>query len=163
MITASTDSPFVPNPDGPRIILLDLQGTLAIPSSDNPTIENINEKEKYKDYLIAELSVIQQSGWEVHIFTVRNNDRREATLMSIKQKANWQPDNAWFNDLGIRGAPRVKRKLLDRLIKDCQPSALYAFESNNESRKMFKSRGVRCRPIDSPQALDRALREIGKM
>lgn len=163
MTAGSTDSPFISSPGGPRIILLDLQGTLTIPPSNNPTTQNIKEKEKYKVWLIDALPDIQQSGWEVHIFTVRNDDRREATLKSIKQKTSWEPDAAWFNDLGVSGASRVKSTLLDRLIRDCQPSALYAFESNHESREMFKRRDVRCRRIDSPEALDRALLEIRQM
>ena len=163
MTTAPTDSPFIPTPGGSRIILLDLQGTLTIPPSNNPTIDNIKKLEKYKDWLIAALPDIQQSGWEVHIFTVRNDDRREATLESIKRETGWQPDAVWFNDLGVRGAPNVKSTLLTRLIEQRHPGALYAFESNGESREMFKRRDVRCRRIHSRKALEQALLEISQM
>ena len=163
MTTASTDFLFIPTPGGPRIILLDLQGTLTIPPSNNPTIDNIKKLEKYKDWLIAALPNIQQTGWEVHIFTVRNDDRREATLESIEQKTGWQPDAVWFNDLRVSGARSVKSTLLTRLIEQRHPRALYAFESNDKSREMFKRRDVRCRRIDSSKALERALLEISQM
>lgn len=158
-----TDSPFIPTPGGPKIILLDLQGTLALPPKHDPSIVHIRETETYKDYLIDALPDIQQSGWEVHIFTVRNESKREATLESITQKTGWKPDATWFNDLGVSGAPRVKSALLDRLIKRRHPGTLYAFESNPKSRQMFKQRDVHCRRIDSPKALEQALLEISQM
>ncbi len=163
MTTTFASSDFKPTSGGPKIILLDLQGTLACPPSNNPSIDKIKEVEIYHDWLIAALPDIQQSGWEVHIFTVRKDDRRDATMESIKQKTGWQPDKAWFNDLGLTGAPRVKSMLLDRLIEHCQPSALYAFESNSGSRKMFKDRKVHSRKINSRKALERALSEIGQI
>ena len=44
------------------------------------------------------------------------------------------------------GPPKVKSRLLDRLIEQCKPAALYAFESNKETRKMFRSRKVTVPP-----------------
>ena len=79
-MTESTDSPFIPAVGGPKIILLDLQGTLAMPPKHDPTFHHIKEPETYKDWLIDKLPAIQQSGWEIHIFTVRSDSRREATL-----------------------------------------------------------------------------------
>ena len=86
MTNPSTDSCFVSTPGGGKIILLDLQGTLALPPRHDPPTGHIEEVETYKEWLISALPTIQEPGWEVHLFTVRNVDRREVTLQSIKVK-----------------------------------------------------------------------------
>ena len=147
-MTEQTESPFSPTPGGPKIILLDLQSTLSENFSEmgpNPKPENIRDKERYRNWLVERLKQIQVRGWEVHLFTVRYDNRRQATLESVKSKTDWQPDGDWFNDLKMDGPPKVKSRLLDRLIEQCKPAALYAFESNKETRKMFRSRKVPCR------------------
>lgn len=163
-MTESTDSPFISTPGGPKIILLDLQGTLAMPPKHDPSFHHIRETETYKEWLMNKLPSIQQSGWEIHIFTVRSDSRREATLASIERKSGWKPDAAWFKHSGMTGlAPDVKSTLLNRLIKQCRPSALYAFESNSRSRKMFNERDVPCQKIASPEALEQALLKINQI
>ena len=42
---------------------------------------------------------------------------------------------------------------MDRLIPERNPSVLYAFESNPDTRRMFKERGIRCCPISKPDEL----------
>ena len=141
---------FTPTDDEPQIILLDLQGTLSANFNEmkhNPTPENIKSKEKYKLYLVDWLRQIQQVGWEVHLFTVRDVNRRDATLESIKTQTGWQPDCCWFKSEETGKPPEVKAAYLDRLIPERAPSALYAFESNPATRRMFKERAIPCRPM----------------
>ena len=138
---------FIPADDGPKIILLDLQSTLSanfLQMGPNPTPESIKSKEKYKLYLVDWLRQIQQLGWEVHLFTVRDADRRDATLESIQIQTDWQPDDYWFKSAETGKAPEVKAAYLDRLIPQRVPSALYAFESNDDTRRMFKKRAIPC-------------------
>ncbi len=78
----STVHQFMPADDGPKIILLDLQSTLSAnfrQMGTNPVPARIRDEEQYKQYLVDWLRQVQQVGWEVHLFTVRNNDRRSAT------------------------------------------------------------------------------------
>ena len=136
--------------NGPKIILLDLQSTLSanfLEMGPNPTPESIMKKEQYKLYLVDWLRQVQQDGWEVHLFTVRSNKRRAATLESILTKVQWQPDDYWFKSSETGKAPEVKSAYLDRLIPERNPSALYAFESNAATRKMFEERRIGCRAI----------------
>ena len=150
MPLSQTVRQFTPANNGPKIILLDLQSTLSanfLEMGPNPTPESIMKKEQYKLYLVDWLRQVQQDGWEVHLFTVRSNDRRAATLESILTKVQWQPDDYWFKSSETGKAPEVKSAYLYRLIPERNPSALYAFESNAATRKMFEERRISCRPI----------------
>ena len=150
MPSPPTGQRFSPAHDGPKIILLDLQSTLSAnfrQMSTNPTPARIRDEERYKPYLVDWLRGVQQAGWVVHLFTVRNEDRKKATLESILTNADWQPDDCWFKAEEIGGPPEVKSAYLDRLIPKLAPSALYALESNDATRHMFKARGIPCRPI----------------
>lgn len=138
---------------GPKIILLDLQSTLSanfLEMGPNPIPESIVKKEQYKLYLVDWLRQVQKDGWEVHLFTVRRNDRQAATLESILTKVQWQPDDYWFKSSETGKAPEVKSAYLDRLIPERNPSALYALESNSATRKMFEERSISCRSISEP-------------
>lgn len=155
---------FTPADNGPKIILLDLQSTLSanfLEMGPNPTPDNITQKERYKLYLVDWLRQVQQVGWEVHLFTVRSKDRRAATLESILTKTRWQPDESWFKSSETGKAPKVKSAYLDRLLPELNPSALYAFESNAATRKMFGERKISCRPISEPADLP-PLSEFGE-
>ena len=135
---------------GPKIILLDLQSTLSSnfrQMGTNPTPTRIRKEERYKPYLVDWLREVQQAGWAVHLFTVRNEDRKRATLESILAKADWRPDHCWFKTGESGAPPTVKSAYLDRLIPQLAPSVLYALESNPETRCMFKARGIPCCPI----------------
>ena len=147
---------FTPANNGPKIILLDLQSTLSanfLEMGPNPTPDSIMKKEQYKLYLVDWLRQVQNDGWEVHLFTVRSNDRQAATLKSILTKAHWQPDDYWFKSSETGKAPEVKSAYLDRLMPERNPSALYALESNAATRKMFEERSIGCRPISEPADL----------
>ena len=111
------------------------------------------KKQRYKLYLVDWIRQVQQVGWEAHLFTVRSNDRLAATLESILTKADWQPDYSWFKSSETGKAPEVKSAYLDRLMPERNPSALYAFESNAATRKMFRERRISCRPISEPADL----------
>lgn len=68
-------------------------------------------------------------------------------------KTSWQPDDSWFKSAETGTPPEVKSAYLDRLIPKHNPAALYALESNADTRRMFKERGIRCRPISKPEDL----------
>ena len=87
----------------------------------NPIPVRIRDEERYKPYLVDWLRGVQQAGWVVHLFTVRNEDRKKATLESILTKADWQPDDCWFKAEEIGGPPEVKSAYLDRLIPKLAP------------------------------------------
>ena len=143
---------FTPAVGGPKIILLDLQSTLSAnfrQMGTNPTAARIREDEQYRPYLVDWLRTVQQRGWEVHLFTVRRVDRRDATLESILTKTGWRPDECWFKNAGTGSPPEVKSAYLDRLIPNRNPSALYALESNDATRRMLKARGIPCQRIST--------------
>ena len=155
-MSPTSSTVFAPTDDGPRIILLDLQSTLSAnfrQMGTNPIPVRIRDEEQYKPYLVDWLRKVQQLGWEVHLFTVRNSDRRDATLESIRSKTGWQPDESWFKSAETGKPPEVKSAFLDRLIPTRHPSALHALESNSNTRRMFKERGIRCHPISKPADL----------
>ena len=137
-------------------IPMDLQSTLSANFREmgtNPLPTRIKEKEQYKQCLVDWLRQVQQASWEFHLFTVRNNDRRNAILESIRVKTGWQPDQSWFKSTESGAPPVVKSACLDRLVSKRNPSALYAFESNSDTRRMFKEPNIHCRPISDPDDL----------
>ena len=136
--------------------MLDLQSTLSAnfrQMGTNPTPSRIGDEEGYRPYLVDWLRRVQAVGWKVHLFTVRDSDRRNATLESILTKTGWQPDDAWFKSAETGKPSEVKSAFLDRLIPERNPSALYAFESNSDTRRMFKERGICDRSISKPDDL----------
>ena len=152
----STTEQFIPAEIGPKIILLDLQSTLSANyrhMGSRPTPERIRREEQYRPFLVDWLRQVQQFGWEVHLFTVRTDDRRDATVESILGKTGWQPDGYWFKSTESGTPAEVKSAFLDRLMPERTPSALYAFESNSHTRRMFKERRISCRPISTPDDL----------
>ena len=141
---------------GPKIILLDLQSTLTAnfgQMRNNPKPARIRDEEQYRPYLVDWLRTVQQRGWEIHLFTVRRVDRRDATLESILTKTGWGPDESWFKNAETGSPPEVKSAFLDRLIPTRNPSALYALESNDATRRMFKARGIPCQRISTADDL----------
>lgn len=158
MTGKTTATAFVPTLGGPKIILLDLQSTLAEKFiGSNPKPERIHNEEQYKFYLVNWLKEVQRAGWEVHIFTVRRPDagRREATIESIRDKTGgWQPNKYWFNTDHLV-VPYAKSSYLDRLLPDRGPERLCALESQEKNKQMFRKRGVTeiwsiCKPGDLP-------------
>lgn len=139
----------------PRIILLDLQGALAQRFlGHNPRPERIRQEEQYKPYLVEFLRGVQACGWEVHLFTVRHENRKEVTLDSIRTKTRWRPDDAWFNGSNTwQPPPVVKASYLNHLVRERSPAALYALENNDKTRAMFKERGICCGPVSKPEHL----------
>ena len=104
---------FTPAVDRPKIILLDLQSTLSAnfpPDGNQPDGGSDQEDEQYRPYLVDWLRTIQQRGWEVHLFTVRRVDRRDATLESILTKTGWRPDECWFKNAETGSPPEVPRR-----------------------------------------------------
>ena len=84
---------------------------------------------------------------------MRHDDRRNATLESIRAKTGWQPDACWFKTTETGRAPEVKSAYLDLLIPERGPSALYALESNSETHCMFKARRIPYRRISKEDDL----------
>ena len=147
---------FIPAENGPKVILLDLQSTLSTnfrQMGTRPIAKRIRDEEEYRSYLVDWLRKVQQRGWEVHLFTVRTVDRRDATLESIRAKTGWQPDESWFKSAETGTPPEVKSAFLDRLIPERNPSALFALESNDHTRRMFKERAIRCHRVSAPADL----------
>lgn len=131
-------------------ILLDLNFTLSehykkLGPPFGPLFgERILKKETYRDWLVDWL---RESRLPVYLFTVRNARYRDATLRRIAQETGWSPDDAYFNDTGLKSAPEVKSVLLDRVLERVPKSYLYSFESNAKTRTMLKKRNVRTKRI----------------
>jgi hypothetical protein len=122
------------------IVLLDLNYTL-VGNSTNPrtTNEDSIAKETYRSWLIG---LNKQN--TIILITVRPAKFKEATLLRIKEELNWQPDDAYFNDLWLK-APEFKSKTVIEKIIPKYGSDLtqyLAIESNIETIKAYKSIGI---------------------
>ena len=136
-----------------QAILLDLNSTLSenwqrVGVGKHTSESKIRDIEQYRVWLADWLRGVDS---KVYIFTVRPARTRQATLETISKRLSWVPDGAYFNDTPYTGAnaDKVKSILLDRLMDDTglKPQDLYAFESNSQTHRMYKRRGVQHRRI----------------
>lgn len=132
-------------PNG-RIILMDLNVALS---------ENFNEMRNYPfGYFLKEVERYRQ--WMVELLkdeyviliTAREQRWAKTTLQRIHKQTGWTPQEAWFNDTGIKGsdAPAVKRTLLKNYVfpeHGDTMSQYLAIESNSATREMYRSLGIR--------------------
>ena len=132
-----------------KIILLDLNYTLAYREDGVPTFYNYIDKETYRAELIDKLKP-----FSVVLITVRSEKYKEQTLKRIKEQLDYSPDLALFNEYptNIR-APGVKSRLLAQYVfpkygKD--PLSYFAIESNAKTRAMYESYKIPALRFDSP-------------
>ena len=142
-----------------KAILLDLNSTLSenwkrVGTGKHTDETKIRDIEQYRAWLADWLRGVDS---KVYIFTVRPARTRQATLETISERLSWTPDGAYFNDTPYTGndADKVKSILLDLLIDDTglKPQDLYAFESNSQTHRMYKRRGVQYCKIGKPSDL----------
>ena len=144
--------------DGPKIILLDLNNTLSanmrqvMGGRNLPFSRRIRNIEQYRPWLVEWL---RHTSWQVHLFTVRDVRYSIDTLETIEARTGWKPDEAWFNDTEHTGkdASLVKQTLLKKLLARYQPSQLFAFESNAQTRAMLGHYGIPCQRVGGPADL----------
>lgn len=121
-------------------ILLDLNYTL-VENSDvkiRPFTKQI-EGERYSRQLLDRIKK-----YTIILITARPHLHRDATLKSIQDKLDWQPDAAFFNEHNLP-PPTSKRRVLEEHIfpqfgKD--PKGYVAIESNPQTRAMYASFGI---------------------
>ena len=145
-------------PTGPNVVLPDLNATLSentreVMTGGRLAPRRILEIERYRGFLVDRLR--RPEGREVHLFTVRRDIHRDATLRSIEEKTGWIPDRAWFNTMWWTGreAPRVKSALPDDVLRACVPARLYSLESNAATRRILEGRGVLTQRVAGPEDL----------
>lgn len=125
------------------IYLLDLNYTLVANSHAKaaPFSRQI-EQERYREWLVALLQPVR-----VLLVTARPERYRAATLESIRKKTGWEPEAAFFNDLGLP-PPELKERLLRERIRPAYGDGPYlALESNPATRAMYARHGVRAFPV----------------
>ena len=132
-----------------KIILLDLNYTLAYREDGIPSFYNDIDKETYRAELIAKLKP-----FSVALITFRPERYKGQTLKRIKKQLGYSPDLALFNEYpaNIR-APEVKSRLLAQYVfpkygKD--PLGYFAIESNARTRAMYASYKIPALRFDSP-------------
>ena len=158
-----------------QIILLDLNATLSanfeevFGKAPPPEVEpygiaafspavpqtafdrRILEVERYRRWLVKWLE--DNADFAVYLFTVRKIEHAVCTLKSIEYKTGWLPHRAYFNyteHTGAGGAPKAKEVMLtERILKEAKPEQVFAFESNQASRAMFRKHGVEAQWIQS--------------
>ena len=149
------------NPAGDRqVILLDLNATLSenmrqVMFGAGTFDSRIRKIERYRPWLVDWL---KKSASVIHVlqFTVRKEEFQNATIESIRAKTGWEPDRAYFNSTGIPGknAAKAKDAILDQIISEGYVAdEMFAFESNEATRRMLRRRGVRCIRVSEPDDL----------
>jgi len=132
-----------------RIILLDLNYTLVANSYalGSPFFNRLH-LEEYRTELVEAIR-----DRDVVLITVRPIAFRDATLARIEERPRWRPQEAWFNDNGLR-APECKQHLLKTYVMPqhgSDPSGYFAIESNVETRKMYGDLGIKAKHVRALQ------------
>ncbi|MFM9889892.1 MAG: hypothetical protein ACKVOE_04490 [Rickettsiales bacterium] len=126
-----------------KIVLLDLNATYVENTSVHilPHAYNI-QAEQYRTWLTRLLS-----GYYVIMLTARPTRHECETLAHISKLEQWQPNEAYFNDSGLR-ASEFKDMMLRTLIypkhgKHVIGGNRYiALESNAATRTMYATHGI---------------------
>ena len=122
------------------IVLLDLNYTLVANSHEKrrPFTKQI-EGEQYRRWLVD----LVQDHYTI-LMTARTVRYRAITLASILAKTNWQPQEAYFNDLDLRPA-ELKKSVLERFVypKHGRDASYLALESNPTTRAMYEAQGIK--------------------
>jgi hypothetical protein len=117
-------------------ILLDHNYTLVSNSREkkSPFLKQI-ENEQYRADLIESIS-----GYSIVLITARPQKYKEATLISLRQKLDWAPEEAFFNDLGMP-PPAIKKSILERFLIS-RGDSYFGIESNPRTRSMYAKLGI---------------------
>jgi hypothetical protein len=119
------------------IYLLDLNYTLVANSENkrSPFIHQI-AAEIYREALVERLQ-----GERVFLLTARPAKYETATLASIKAKAGWQPERAFFNSYGLP-PPIAKQEMLKKIMPEFPREKFFGIESNPATRAMYARHGI---------------------
>lgn len=146
-----------------RIILLDLNATLALPpASWTEPLATRLRREVYRPWLVAYC----RDRYTV-LVTARHQRWEEATLARLWEQTNWLPDWSLFSDDSFASPPEIKARRLERLILPSfgpDPGRYLALESNRATRAMYAGFGIEALPCQTlaaalrvdPDALDQA-------
>ena len=128
-----------------RIILMDLNVALSENFSEmkhHSFINFITSEEKYRLWLI---DLLREE--YVIVITARDIKWKEQTLKRIFEESGWNPQEALFNDTGMKGdnPPEIKKAAMEKyVLPNHGSSANYlAIESNASTRSMYKKLGVK--------------------
>lgn len=131
-----------------KIILLDLNYTLVSNQKETKFLRPFSarlEKEEYRQDLLA---AIRDN--YVIIITARPDYQGEETLANLKAKVDWQPDEAYWNDLDL-DPPSIKESILQRFVfpkHGVDGSHYFAIESNPLTRAMYARYGIHAEPYE---------------
>ena len=121
------------------IFLLDLNFTLVSNNDQkkSPFIRQI-QAEEYRMDLVERMR-----GQSVILITARPAKYKGETLESIARKCDgWQPEEAYFNDLGLP-PPVIKESILNRFVLPKHGAGPYfGIESNPKTRAMYSRFGI---------------------
>ncbi len=137
-----------------KIILLDLNYTLAYRKDGKPSYYNEVDKETYRKDLTLKIK-----DFFVILITVRPAQYKDQTLRRIKKQINYSPNLALFNEWSSSWqAPDIKKQLFNQYVfpvygKD--PNHYLAIESNHKTREMYRSYKIQALPFDSPLLADK--------
>lgn len=128
------------------IILLDLNYTLVENSNVklSPFARQINQ-EQYRKWLV---DAVRQH--YTILMTARPHKYRQMTLDRIHTLTQWQPQEAYFNDLNI-SPPEIKRSILTRFVLPAHGqdgSLYYAIESNPKTTAMYSQFNIQSVRVD---------------
>ena len=142
-----------------KIILLDLNSTLAYRADGFSTVHNYNRinEELYRVDLIRKIQ-----SFMVIIITIRPICYKDETLLHLKKRTGFQPTLALFKNKEKGFAPDVKKCILFSSIFpqfSKNVNNYLALESNPMTRAMYKNVGIQSVRGDSPD-LDKILEEF---
>lgn len=123
-----------------EVILLDLNFTLVENSDEkkSPFTEKI-KIERYREWLIE---LLQDK--EVILITARPDKYLELTLQSIKEKTDWLPKAAYFNEVDS-WPPVAKEHILKTYLQETlNTKKIVAIESNPRTRHMYARYNIPC-------------------
>lgn len=104
-------------------------------------INFITSEEKYRLWLI---DLLREE--YVIVITARDIKWKEQTLKRIFEESGWNPQEALFNDTGIKGdnPPEIKKAAMEKYVLPVhgEDANYLAIESNASTRSMYKKLGV---------------------
>ena len=128
-----------------RIILMDLNVALSENFSEmkhHSFINFITSEEKYRLWLI---DLLREE--YVIVITARDIKWKGQTLKRIFEESGWNPQEALFNDTGMKGdnPPEIKKAAMEKYVLPTHGAdANYlAIESNASTRSMYKKLGIK--------------------
>lgn len=134
--------------DNKHICLLDLNYTLVSNQAETRLLRPFSKRLEAEEYRVDLIDAIRND--YVIIITARPDHQKEESLVNVRKKTDWQPQEAYFNDIDAE-PPEFKESALKRFVFPKHGEygkQYYAVESNPKTREMYAKYGIQALQYD---------------